>query len=57
MCLFDPRGFTPHALGVSRRQVVTTGLVAGAVVSTLDWGKALVLPGIAEGAETPPRSG
>ncbi len=57
MCFFDPRGFTPQPPGVSRRQFVATGLVAGAVASTLDWGKSLVLPGIAEGAETPPRNG
>jgi L-ascorbate metabolism protein UlaG (beta-lactamase superfamily) len=49
MCFFDPRS-------LDRRQFLGAGLAAGAIASALDFGKSLVLPGLAEGAETAPKN-
>jgi L-ascorbate metabolism protein UlaG (beta-lactamase superfamily) len=58
MCFFDPRGFQ-YAGGksVSRRGFLGASLAAGLAVPSIDWGKSLVLPGLAEGAEPAPKSG
>ena len=52
MCLVH--SILPH--GVSRRDFLGIGLAAGLTAATADWGK-LLLPGLAEGAETPPPNG
>jgi L-ascorbate metabolism protein UlaG (beta-lactamase superfamily) len=51
MCFVDSASV--QALAISRRGFVGTGLAAG-VAATRDWGRSL-LPGVAEGAETPAR--
>src|SRR5438445_5630657 len=43
--------------GVSRRDFLGFGLAAGLTAATADWGASLLLPGLAEGAETPPPNG
>src|SRR5260370_42072031 len=57
MCFIDPNWATSQSEEVSRRRFLGTGLVAGVTAAAADWGKALLLPGLAEGAETPARSG
>jgi L-ascorbate metabolism protein UlaG (beta-lactamase superfamily) len=48
MCFFEP-----NESGLSRRQFLGAGLMAGVTGA----GGSLFLPGVAEGAETPPKSG
>jgi L-ascorbate metabolism protein UlaG (beta-lactamase superfamily) len=50
MCFFDPQS-------LDRRQFLGTGLAAGLAASALDWSKSMMRPGLAEGAEAPPKSG
>ena len=50
MCFIEP-----DESFFSRRQLLGAGLAAGAAMAGL--GSSLLLPGVAEGAETPPRSG
>src|SRR5574337_1270283 len=57
MCFADPSWLSSQARAVSRRQFLGTGLAAGLTAAAMDWGKSLLLPGLAEGAETPPKSG
>lgn len=57
MCFFDTSSLSFESGGLSRRQFLGTGLAAGVAGAALDWGKSLVLPGVAEGAETAPKSG
>ena len=40
-----------------KHPVRVAGLVAGLTAAAMDWGTSLVLPGVAEGAETPGASG
>ena len=55
MCFVDTDGFRADA--VSRRGFLGTGLAAGVATAAAGLGRSLLLPGVAEGAETPPRSG
>src|SRR5437016_5375794 len=57
MCLIDSGSLSSLAEGVSRRRFLGAGLVAGLTAAAMDWGTSLVLPGVAEGAETPGASG
>ncbi len=57
MCFVDPVWAHFVSRGVSRRQFLGTGLAAGLAASAVDWGKSLLLPGLAEGAEEAPKSG
>ena len=57
MCFVDPYWSNAESRGVSRRQFLGTGLAAGLTAAAIDWGKSLLLPGLAEGAEAPPKSG
>jgi L-ascorbate metabolism protein UlaG (beta-lactamase superfamily) len=41
----------------SRRDFLATGMVAGIATATANWGRSLLAPGVAEGAETAPRGG
>ncbi len=52
MCFVEP-----HASSFSRRQFLGTGLAAGLAAAAMNWGGAFLLPGVAEGAETPPAGG
>ncbi len=54
MCFADPSWLSSQALGVSRRQFLGTGLTASLAAAAV--GKSL-LPGLAAGAESAPRSG
>ncbi len=57
MCFVDPNWFDTQSGGLSRRQFLGTGLGVGLAAATVDWGKSLLLPGLAEGAEAPSKSG
>src|SRR5712691_4542789 len=57
MCFVDPSWVNSESRSVSRRQFLGTGLAAGLAAAALDSGKSLLLPGLAEGAEAPPKSG
>ncbi len=57
MCFIDPSWANFQSHGVSRRQFLGTGLAAGLAATAVDWGKSLLLPGLAEGAEEAPKSG
>ena len=57
MCFFDPRTLHSTEGGVSRRQFLGAGMAAGLAASALSAGRSLLLPGVAEGAETPPAGG
>src|SRR5436189_256869 len=57
MCFIDSASLSSLAEGVSRRRFLGAGLVAGLTAAAIDWGTSLVLPGVAEGAETPGASG
>jgi L-ascorbate metabolism protein UlaG (beta-lactamase superfamily) len=57
MCFIDPWWATSQSEGVSRRRFLGAGLAAGLTAAATDWSQSLLLPGVAEGAETPPRSG
>jgi L-ascorbate metabolism protein UlaG (beta-lactamase superfamily) len=57
MCWVDPLWVHDESPALSRRGFLGTGVAAGLAAATADWGRALLLPGTAEGAETPPRSG
>ena len=56
MC-FVEAGWTSWQPPVSRRRFLGSGLAAGVAGATVDWSKSLLLPGVAEGAQTPPASG
>src|SRR5262249_23622405 len=56
MC-FVEAGWTSWQPPVSRRRFLGSGLAAGVAAATVDWSKSLLLPGVAEGAQTPPASG
>lgn len=57
MCFFDTSSLSRVPAGVSRRQFLGGGLVAGVAGTALGLGKSLLLPGGAEGAEPAPKSG
>src|SRR2546422_11727386 len=57
MCFIDSASLSSLAESVSRRRFLGAGLVAGLTAAAMDWGTSLVLPGVAEGAETPGASG
>jgi hypothetical protein len=57
MCFADPGWLSTLSQGISRRGFLGAGMATGLAAATVDWGKSLLLPGIAEGAETPPKSG
>lgn len=57
MCFVDPWWTASQPKGVSRRRFLGAGLAAGVTAAAADWGRSLLRPGEAEGAETPPRSG
>jgi L-ascorbate metabolism protein UlaG (beta-lactamase superfamily) len=57
MCFFDTSSLSHVPAGVSRRQFLGGGLVAGVAGTALGLGKSLLLPGVAEGAEPAPKSG
>ncbi len=57
MCWVDTAWLPRDSHQLSRRGFLGAGLTAGLAATTMDFGKSLFLPGVAEGAETPPRSG
>ena len=57
MCFGDTSWLNDHSSGLSRRHFLGTGLTAGLATATMDWGKSLLLPGVAEGAEAAPKGG
>jgi L-ascorbate metabolism protein UlaG (beta-lactamase superfamily) len=57
MCFIDTDGMGAASSPLSRRGFLGGGLVAGAAVAATSWSRALGLPGVAEGAETPAASG
>ena len=57
MCFIDPASLSTLAEGFSRRRFLGVGLAAGLTAAAMDWGPSLVLPGVAEGAETPGTNG
>jgi len=57
MCFVDPSWVNSESRSVSRRQFLGTGLAASLAATALDSGKSLLSPGLAEGAEAPPKSG
>ena len=57
MCFFDTSSLSHVPGGVSRRQFISGGLAAGVAGTALGFGKSLLLPGVAEGAEPAPKSG
>jgi L-ascorbate metabolism protein UlaG (beta-lactamase superfamily) len=57
MCFIDPYWFKAESSGLSRRQFFGTGLAAGLAAAAMDLGRSVVLPGLAEGAEAPSKSG
>jgi L-ascorbate metabolism protein UlaG (beta-lactamase superfamily) len=56
MCFVDTTWVQGQLQATSRRGFLGTGLAAGLAAAS-GLGKSLLLPGVAEGAETPPRSG
>lgn len=56
MCLVDLVEAATTS-GVSRRQFLGTGIGTGLAASVVSWGKSVVAPGLAEGAESAPTSG
>ena len=54
MCFVDSNWLRGQ---VSRRGFLGTGVAAGLAAATVDWGKSVLQPGVAEGAETPSKSG
>jgi len=57
MCFVDPAYASILAENVSRRCFLGAGLTAGLAASATDWAQSLLLPGLAEGSETPGKSG
>ncbi len=57
MCFIDPQWAASIFSEVSRRRFLGAGLAAGVAATTADWGRSLLLPGLAEGAQAPPASG
>ncbi len=57
MCFVDSYWSNAGNRGLFRRQFLGAGLAAGLTAAAVDWGKSLLLPGLAEGAEAPPWSG
>src|SRR5438132_749117 len=57
MCFIDSASLSSLAEGVWRRRFFGAGLVAGLTAAAMGWGASLVLPGVAEGAETTAASG
>jgi len=57
MCFLDTSSLSQVAAGVSRRQFLGGGLAAGVAGTALGFGRSLLLPGVAEGAEPAPQSG
>ena len=57
MCFADPTWLSAQSRAVSRRQFLGTGLATGLTAAAVDWGRSFLLPGLAEGAEAPPKSG
>ncbi len=57
MCFGDTSWLNDTSSGLSRRHFLGTGLAAGLAATAMDWGKSLLLPGIAEGAEAAPKGG
>jgi L-ascorbate metabolism protein UlaG (beta-lactamase superfamily) len=56
MCFVDS-AYSASLADISRRRFLGAGLAAGMAAAAADWGQSLLLPGVAEGAETPGRSG
>ena len=56
MCLVDLVDAATTS-GVSRRQFLGAGIGTGVAASVVSWGKSVVAPGLAEGAESAPTSG
>ena len=56
MCFVDSAFVQAAAQRISRRGLLEAGLLSGVAAAT-GMGNSLLLPGVAEGAETPPRSG
>jgi len=57
MCFVDSNWAQTQGHGVSRRSFMGAGLAAGVLATATGLATSLVLPGVAEGAETPPRGG
>jgi L-ascorbate metabolism protein UlaG (beta-lactamase superfamily) len=57
MCFVDPSWIASQPGAVSRRQFLGAGLAAGVAAAAADWGKSVLLPGLAEGAATPGKAG
>lgn len=57
MCFGDTSWLNDQSSGLSRRHLLGTGLAAGLAATAVDWGKSLLLPGLAEGAEAAPKGG
>jgi L-ascorbate metabolism protein UlaG (beta-lactamase superfamily) len=56
MCWTDPAWLQGESQRLSRRGFLGAGLTAGLTAATVDLGKSLLFPGLAEGAETPPKN-
>src|SRR2546430_17350992 len=56
MCFVDSAPLLASA-SVSRRGFLAAGALASAAMAAANVGRSLLLPGVAEGAETPSRSG
>lgn len=54
MCFVDAHWLSGQ---MSRRGFHGAGMAAGLAAATVDWGRSVLQPGVAEGAETPSRSG
>jgi len=57
MCFFDTSSLPAGSAGISRRQLLGGGVAAGIAGAALGWGKSLLLPGVAEGAEAATKGG
>jgi len=57
MCWVDSASLTDGWRGLSRRRFLASGFAAGLASAVVERGAALIHPGVAEGAEAPPRSG
>jgi L-ascorbate metabolism protein UlaG (beta-lactamase superfamily) len=57
MCFIDTNGLGAESPPLSRRGFLGGGVAVGAAMAATSVSRSLVLPGVAEGAETPARSG
>ena len=57
MCWVDPTSFSSASSELSRRGFLGAGFTATLAAAAMAGSRSLLFPGVAEGAETPPRSG